>query len=76
MTEPQTLYRIISRSHVAQWNDALQQAVPGWELKALWTRTGTVLPVFVPDTAYSAKNVDRLIRAQGELDDQIHALGA
>lgn len=76
MTAPATTYRIISRTHVNQWNDQLQAAVAGWELKALWIATGTVIPIFLPDTQYTPENIDRLIRAAGELDSQVHALGA
>ena len=75
MSSSSTTYRIVSRVHVNQWNDQLQQAVPGWDVRALWVRTGTILPVFVPDTQYTAENVDTLIRAAGEQDDKIHALG-
>lgn len=70
-----TTYRIVSRVHVNRWDDSLQTTVPGWEIKALWLRTGTVLPVFVPDQAFTAPNVDALIREAGARDDQIHALG-
>lgn len=75
MTEEKTAYRIISRSHVNQWSDALQAAVPGWDIRALWLRTGTVIPVFVPDASYTPDNVDALIRAAGATDEAIHALG-
>lgn len=75
MTEPATAYRIIQRNHVSQWNEQLQQAVPGWDLRVLWAKTGTVLPVFVPDTIYTAENVDRMVRDAGRLDEQMHALG-
>lgn len=71
-----TVYRIVSRVHVNRWSDELQSAVPGWELRALWIATGTVLPVFVADVNYTAENVDRLIRAAGRTDEQIHGLGA
>lgn len=68
-------YRILSRVHVNRWDDGLQTTVPGWEIKALWLATGTILPVFVPDASYSAQTVDALIRAAGALDSQIHSLG-
>lgn len=74
-TDPATAYRIVSRVHIAQWDNALQQAVQGWELKALWLSTGTILPVFLPDAQYTPENVDLLIRHAGEVDDRIHALG-
>lgn len=75
MSQPATLYRIVSRVHVNQWNDQLQAAVPGWDIRALWISTGTILPVFVPDTQYTPENVDQLVRHAGELDDRMHALG-
>jgi hypothetical protein len=71
----ETAYRIISRVHVNQWSNELQQAVPGWDIRALWIKTGTVLPVFVPDASFTAENVDTLIRIAGAKDDSIHALG-
>lgn len=76
MTEPATVYRIISRVHVSQWDDQLQEAVPGWTLKVLWIRTGTVLPIFVPDQSYTPENIDTLVRAAGAKDDAVHALGS
>lgn len=69
-------YRIVSRYHVNQWDDALQATVPGWIVKALWFSTGTVLPVFVPDASYTAANVDTLVRAAGAKDEEIHQLGS
>lgn len=73
-TETQA-YAIVSRVHVNRWSDDLQRAVPGWDIKARWNATGTILPVFVPDAAYTAPNVDTLIRAAGAKDEQIHNLG-
>jgi hypothetical protein len=75
MSDTPTAYRIVSRLHVNQWDNALQQAVAGWQVKALWLKTGTILPVFVPDSAFTAENVDALIRSAGATDDAIHALG-
>lgn len=70
-----TVYRIVSRVHVNQWSNELQQAVPGWDIRAVWIRTGTTLPVFVADANYTAENVDAAIRHAGAIDEQIHALG-
>jgi hypothetical protein len=75
VSEPAPVYRIVSRVHVNRWDEALQAAVPGWDVRALWARTGTVLPVFIPDTQFTPENVDTLIRAAGETDDRVHALG-
>lgn len=75
MTDLTTAYRIVSRVHVNQWDTGLQQAVPGWDIRALWIRTGTIIPVFVPDASYTAENVDTLIRIAGAKDEQMHALG-
>jgi hypothetical protein len=75
MTDTPTTYRRLSAVHVNKWDDQLQAAVPGWELKYLWIRTGTVLPVFVPDAVYTPENVDVLVRAAGATDDRMHALG-
>lgn len=75
MTDQPTVYRIVQRNHVAQWSDQLQQAVPGWDLRVLWASTGTILPVFVPDTVYTPDNIDRMIRDAGAVDERVHALG-
>lgn len=75
MSSTETAYRIISRVHVNQWSNELQTAVPGWDIKALWIKTGTVLPIFVPDASFTAENVDTLIRIAGAKDDAIHQLG-
>lgn len=76
MTQPAARYRIVSRVHINKWSDELQGVIPGWDIRALWLKTGTMLPVFCPDAQFSAENVDRLIVNAGERDDSIHALGA
>lgn len=75
MTQTAGTYVIVSRVHVNQWNTDLQAAIPGWDIRARWTSTGALLPVFVPDDAYTPANVDTLIRAAGAVDDAVHALG-
>jgi hypothetical protein len=70
-----TTYRIVSRVHVNQWSNELQQAVPGWDVRVYWVKTGTTIPVFVPDSQYTAENLDTVIRHFGAIDEQIHALG-
>jgi hypothetical protein len=72
----QTTYRIVSRYQVNRWDDGLQATVPGFDVKALWFRTGTVLHLFIPAQAYTPDNVDVLIREAGARDDAIGALGA
>lgn len=76
MSDSQRVYAILQRLHVNQWDDRLQDVVSGWQIKAQWASTGTVLEVFVPDSHYTADNVDTAIRQAGELDEQVHALGA
>lgn len=75
MTDVFQTYRIIERNHVNKWNDKLQTVEPGWDIKALWVSTGTILPVFVDDAHYTPENVDTFIRAAGATDDAVHALG-
>lgn len=75
MTQASPTYTIISRVHVAQWDNDLQEVVPGWSFKVRWNATGTILPVFVPDQIYTAENLDKLVRAAGALDSQVHQLG-
>lgn len=76
MTDQVKPYQLISRTHVNQWVPGLQQTVPGWQITAQWLKTGTYLPVFVPDASYTPENVDTLIRLAGATDEQIHALSA
>lgn len=68
-------YRIVSRYHVNDWSDDLQATVPGWRIKAQWIKTGAILPVFIPDAAYTPANVDAAIRHAGAVDESIHNLG-
>jgi hypothetical protein len=70
-----TAYTIVSTTHINQWSDKLQTAVPGWEVKALWLATNTIIPVFVPDGNFSAENVDTLVMHEGAKIDAVHALG-
>jgi hypothetical protein len=49
--------------------------VPGWDVRVYWVKTGTTIPVFVPDSQYTAENLDTVIRHFGAIDEQIHALG-
>lgn len=65
----------ISRNHVNKWDDSLQQAVPGWEMKILNLHTGTTLPVFVPDDRYSPDNVTLAIANVIEQDNAVHNIG-
>ena len=68
-------YTIRARRHIDKWDNALGQTVGGWDILAHWTRTGTILPVFVPDEQYNPTNIDALIRQAGYLDDEIARLG-
>lgn len=70
-----TVYRIVSRVNINKWVPDLQQAVSGWEIRAIWISTGTALVVFVPDSQYTAQNVDMAIRHAGAVDESVHALG-
>jgi hypothetical protein len=76
MSETAPVYRIIQRLEIPRWSDDLQRTVTGWEVKAKWLKTGTVLTVFLPSEAYTAENLDALLRNAGALDEQIHRLGA
>lgn len=68
-------YRIVSKTHVNQWSNELQQAVPGWDIRIYWVKTGSTIPIFVPDSQYTADNVDKIARHFGAVDEQVHALG-
>lgn len=76
MAQVATDYTILSRTQLNRYDPATQQAVEGWDVQARWTRSGTVLKVFVPLATYSATEVDTAIRQAGALDDQVGALGA
>lgn len=64
-------YTIIAEAHVNKWDNALQTAVPGWEVTARWNDTGTIIPVFVPDTADLVTGADQLIRHMGAQIDKL-----
>lgn len=68
-------YRIVTRYHVNEWSEDLQATVPGWRVKALWIKTGTILPVFMPDQSYTPENLDAAIRHAGAVDESMHSLG-
>ncbi len=69
-------YAIVSRTILNRWDPEKLEAVEGWEIRARWASTGTLLKVFVPAATYNATEVDTAIRAAGHLDDQIGALGS
>lgn len=75
MSTPETDYQIVSRVQRNKWIEATQQAVEGMEVRARWTRTGTVLTVFVPLDQYNAANVDAAIRQAGYADEEVGKLG-
>lgn len=75
MTQAVPTYVILSRVHVNQWDNDLQETVPGWLLKVRWSATGTILPVFIPDGVYTPETIDKVVRASGKVDEQIHSLG-
>lgn len=68
-------YRIVGNIHITKWDDALQEAVSGHQIKAMWFATQHVLQLFVPDTVYSVANVDQLVREAGAKDESVSALG-
>lgn len=75
MTQATPTYTIISRVHVNQWDNDLQETVPGWSLKVRWNATGTLLPVFIPDGVFTPETIDKVVRAAGAVDEKIHTLG-
>lgn len=75
MSTPQRDYQRISAVHVSRFDQALQEVVPGWELKYRWNRTGTIIPLFVPDAYYTPEQVDALVRQAGAVDEQMAGLG-
>lgn len=69
-------YRILTKSHVVKWDTQLQESIEGWEVKALWLATQTVIPVFVSDAHDLVQGVDQLVRAKGAELDALQALSA
>jgi len=69
------LYKIGPRVHENRYDPNTGQVVPGWSITATWLSTGTQIPVFVADTAYTPGAVDAAIRAAGLQDDQLEQLG-
>jgi hypothetical protein len=72
---PAADYTQLDRQQINKWDATLQQAVEGWQVRARWNATGTVLTVFVPLTQYNPANVDTLIRQAGAVEDEVAALG-
>ena len=70
-TKPYTI--VGTPIHQVQWSEELQENVPGWLVRGRWNKTGTIIPVFVPDTADLPSTADTLIRAQGAQIDTLHA---
>lgn len=62
--------------HRSQWDEGLQRVIPGWAVTARWLANGSVIHVFVPDTADLAATSDALIRFQGQQLDDLSKLGA
>lgn len=75
MSSTATVYTILSRSQVNQWDDQLQRAETGWKIAVRWEATSTVFSVFVADRNYTPDQVDAAIRAAGAKDEQIETLG-
>ena len=69
-------YSIVSQIHTNQWNPQLQQVVPGWEIQARDSATGTIVPVFIADSDYSVANVQTVIEAALAPVRQIAQLGS
>lgn len=69
-------YVVISQAHVNQWSPALQQAVPGWEIKVQDAVTGTIVPVFIDDAHYTVEGAQQLIEAALAPVREIATLGA
>lgn len=58
--------------HVSQWVEDQQKVIPGWKVLGRWNSTGTIIPVFVPDTSDLPLTSDALIRYQGAQLDKLH----
>jgi len=57
--------------HQDRWVEEQQSVVSGWEVKARWLKNGSIIPVFVPDTADLVSTADLLIRHYGDQLDQL-----
>lgn len=75
MSTPEGDYQVLDRVQLTKWDNPTQSAIEGWQVRARWNRTGTVLTVFVPLEQYNPTNVDAAIRTAGYNDEQIHTLG-
>ena len=65
-------YSILTETHENRWNEQLQTVQSGWKVTAQWLDTGTIIPVFVPDSADLVSTADALIRQQGAQIDALH----
>lgn len=65
---------IVSQVHINQLDSATGTVVSGWEIKVRDPQTNVIVPVFVPDTAYSPENVQTAVAYKLEQVRAVHAL--
>lgn len=70
--EPRPYTIVGTPVHTSQWVEDQQKVIPGWKVVARWTPTGTIIPVFVPDSADLSLTSDALIRYQGAQLEKLH----
>ncbi len=69
-------YTILSQTPVNKWDNTLQTAVSGVEVRAVWGAKQRPVVVFVEDEQFNPTNVDAAIRDKGATIDAVDALGS
>lgn len=75
MTQPITGYRVQSQRQINNL-DSGGTVTPGREITVLDTQTNNTLKVFVPDTEFSAANVQKIIEFHINTEREVHNLGS
>jgi hypothetical protein len=70
-----TDYQVISQVYAPKWIEELQRAVAGWTVTVRDNVTGTVVPVFVPESSYTVDGVRTYVEQALAPVRQVAALG-
>lgn len=65
---------VVSQVHVNRIDPATGSVAPGWEVTVRDPVTGTLVPVFVPDTVYGGDQARTLIQHELDKVRAVHGL--
>lgn len=69
-------YGVIRQVHLNGVDPDTGSIVPGWSVEVRDAVTGTLVPIFIPDSKYSPGNAQILIEAALESVRGVHSLGS